>query len=60
MGLAVDRRFTQLRDLVTGEVLATGSTAEQGAPRGRGMAGGDKVTVRTQIKPHSYRAFLAQ
>ncbi len=60
VGLAVDRRFTQLRDLVTGEVLATGSTAEPGTPRGRGMGGSDKVTVRTQIKPHSYRAFLAQ
>jgi hypothetical protein len=45
---------------VTGEVLATGIAGEAGTPRGRGMGGSDKVTVRTQIKPHSYRAFLAQ
>ncbi len=61
VGVAVDRRFNRLRDLVTGEVLSAGPAPGEGGPmRGRGMGAGSRVSFRMQIKPHSFRAFAAE
>jgi len=61
VGIAVDRRFTRLRNLVTGEVLSASTSPAEGGPmRGRGMGGGNRVTYRMQIKPHSYCVFAAE
>jgi len=59
VGLAVDRRFSKLRDLLSGDELS-GEASSGRSMTGPPGAGGGRVVFRTQIKPHSYRVFSAQ
>lgn len=59
--ISVDRKYTGLRDLVTGEEIAsqTGGGSQAGGFGGFGTGGGIRTIFPVTLKPHSYRVFSA-
>jgi hypothetical protein len=59
--ISLDRQFSKIRDLITGEEFSAQS-APQNSGRGFGgfgFGGGNRSLFPVQVKPHSYRVFSA-
>jgi hypothetical protein len=59
--ISLDAKFSKLRDLVTGEEISAQPAPKSfaGGFGGFGGGGGNRAVCSMQIKPHSYRVFLA-
>lgn len=59
--VSLDRKYAGLRDLVTGEEIAsrTGLGSQAGGFVGFGTGGGIRTIFPVTLKPHSYRVFSA-
>jgi hypothetical protein len=61
--VSLDPKFTKIRDVISGEEVSSkqgGGRESAGGFGGFGMtAGGNRLIYPVQIKPHSYRVFLA-
>ena len=57
--VSLDPKFSEIRDLITGEEFSAQPVGQSfaGGYAGFGAGGGDRPVCPLQIKPHSYRVF---
>lgn len=58
INISLDPKYKKVRDLITGEEIASKPTPRAfGGFGGFGAAGGERVVCPVKLKPHSYRVF---